>query len=73
MCDINMIYDMLVRQGKYMTWVSGTKGRAFESPIAHHRISRAEMSFSALFLWGEKGKKRGAKRRKGKGRKGKES
>jgi hypothetical protein len=31
------------------------------------------MSFSALFLWGEKGKKSGAKRLKGKGRKGKES
>jgi hypothetical protein len=23
-------------QGKYMTWVSETKGLTFESPIAHH-------------------------------------
>jgi hypothetical protein len=48
----------MVKCGKNILVVSGTKGRAFESPIAHHRISRAEMSFSALFF--------GAKRRKGK-------
>ena len=45
-----------------MPWVSGTKGRAFESPIAHQLFLRGQAISLAPYLRSHQGKRRTANR-----------